>query len=266
MFHTHAGSPVNLAGSPRSGGRLVGLAIALLLLAGPGAAQVCERPLGSTTLPPNVLVDDSTLIGGMTLLVDCSPSFRASLDSLAVGGRMLRIATYAEVGHTAEMAAMVPGAYARVLAARGDSVYMMLVAVDVRLLATMTAIEGVGAADALLELAVILGHEIFGHVSPILVSGDFNDECPDHDEDGGSCSVSRENIIRAELGVPPRSAYTVLNLPSFVAVDRAAETYGSLGAHNHLQAYYRTAYDLPVDRLQGDDGRVRHSMVLGRVQ
>lgn len=101
---------------------------------------------------------------------------------------------------------------------------------------------GIAEQDVILDLAVVLVHEVFGHVIP------FTDQpvpvwpTPCRDPRGRragfatGCAVDRENVIRRELGLPERITYAHVEGPLLCALpgqtctdrERARGTGGDL--------------------------------------
>lgn len=58
----------------------------------------------------------------------------------------------------------------------------------------------------------ILIHEIWGHLTPILEAGDYTGKCPDPvpgQPARDACVMQRENALRRELGLKPRTEYSI---------------------------------------------------------
>jgi hypothetical protein len=73
------------------------------------------------------------------------------------------------------------------------------------------------------ELAVVLVHELYGHVLPLIATGVWPTPCPDPGWGRPAaelgCAGERENEIRAELGFPARARYGAVDLPFLCAGD-----------------------------------------------
>lgn len=90
---------------------------------------------------------------------------------------------------------------------------------------TEAAARAVGVSQETItrELAVVLAHEIYGHVVPSVTQRLYPSPCQDPNWEVGiheaGCAVERENIIRAEIGFPLRPRYLHLDLSFFCAVN-----------------------------------------------
>ena len=59
----------------------------------------------------------------------------------------------------------------------------------------------------------VLIHEIWGHMVPVLEAGDYSGKCEDpkrFQSVNQSCAMQRENALRRELGLPPRTHYSII--------------------------------------------------------
>jgi hypothetical protein len=70
-------------------------------------------------------------------------------------------------------------------------------------------------ADLDADLDRILAHEVYGHAVPYLIAGHMSGRCADplpHQAPVESCAIQRENKVRAELGLGPRTEYGLESL------------------------------------------------------
>jgi hypothetical protein len=65
------------------------------------------------------------------------------------------------------------------------------------------------------DLDRVLAHEVFGHALPYLIAGSVSGRCADPvagERPQDSCAITRENVIREELGLGRRSDAGVAGL------------------------------------------------------
>ena len=142
-----------------------------------------------------------------------SPTWRAGLDSLAATGFEVLVGEPGQVGVLVPaLARYEPQHLGEVIPLRrSDGVmYGVLVTVDVPKLREMAARMGQPARVVEADAALILVHEIYGHVVPLSRTRALADGCPDPapaEPALSSCAIVRENRIRAELGLPARDSY-----------------------------------------------------------
>ncbi len=87
---------------------------------------------------------------------------------------------------------------------------VVVVVVNLALLEGIHRRRGALPSEFNADLDRILLHEIYGHAVPYLLAGDLSGRCPDpkpHERAIDSCSIRRENAIRAELGLGRRTTY-----------------------------------------------------------
>ena len=186
--------------------------------------------------PPVVEVRDERLRTPLEVLLAGSPRVARALRGLGPDAR-IRVHSY----RTARLGRGVAGrfAYGYTQAFFGDGgvVDSVDVAVDWDGLVRAASSLDLDAAALRRDAAVLLGHELFGHAVPLLREGSWRGECRDILENGASCSVPRENAVRADLGVDLRPDYLLVCLAVSVlrdegiAVSRQAAEARCAGEH-----------------------------------
>jgi hypothetical protein len=94
--------------------------------------------------------------------------------------------------------------------ASGSRVDVVVVVVNLALLEGIHAGMGSLPAEFHADLDRVLVHEIFGHALPYLLVGDTSGRCADpgtRERAADACSIRRENVVRAELGLGRRVDY-----------------------------------------------------------
>lgn len=92
----------------------------------------------------------------------------------------------------------------------GAAIDVVLVVVNVELLETTHARLGTARTEFEADLERVLIHEVYGHAIPYLHRGDTSGRCADPERGQDplrSCSVRRENDVRAEAGLGLRTDY-----------------------------------------------------------
>jgi hypothetical protein len=191
--------------------------LTVLLLAQPLAAQ--RAPAGQDARMAVFVVQDASVATALRRIDASSRSWRAALDSVAVRGGSIVVATVRELTGVPEQFARAELAEAVPLPAPDSTVSTVMVVVNRELLDRMYAAAGGSRQERDADLMRILIHEIYGHAVPYLVAGHVRGACPDPVERGGrGCSINRENIVRAELRLGFRRSYDMngLALSSYV--------------------------------------------------
>jgi hypothetical protein len=194
---------------------LAGRALALGLL---GTAACAVLPAGAGKLPVpedigSVRVTDRLLAERVHSLQDRSPTWSAALDSLAGLRFQVLIGTPEQLGELVPSLSSYAGQHIGRMLPLGNRAGQLIgaaVLIDLAVMERMA--RAAGASRAMLEGDIdrILAHELYGHVLPLAIAGRPDRGCADPAPDEpavSSCSVRRENRIRAELGLPPRTTY-----------------------------------------------------------
>lgn len=219
------------------------VAIAILaLLASSGPVQ--GQAIGTVLLPKGpltpcypahgthrVLVHGERLQAAYDLLLARSPTFAAAVAAVETGGSMrVRIGYREQLFEAHERLLGEEGGGAALLA-DGDGFHPPgTILCEVRVVFFTEGLEeelvatGVSEEDVILDLAVVLVHEVFGHLIP------FADQpvpvwptpCRDPRHRWATlatgCAVDRENVIRRELGLPERVVYAHVDGPLLCAL------------------------------------------------
>lgn len=214
---------------------------ALLVMA--CAAPVSGQALGTVLLPTGTLrpctategthrvfVQGDRLQAAYDLLLKRSPSFAVAMDQVESSG-MLRV----RIGYRQH----VMRSHERLLGEERAAAVFLADAVGystgypqchVRVVVFTEALEeellraGVPEEAVVLDLALVLAHEVFGHLVPFAEQGVTVWPTPCRDPDRRAawrttgCAVDRENLIRRELGVPERATYARVDGPLLCAL------------------------------------------------
>ena len=174
----------------------------------------------------SIRVLDGLLRQRVGALAGQSPTWRAGLDSLRASGFEVVIAAPAQV--RAELPGMA-GYDARHLGEviplrdAAGTITGAVVTVDLPQLGALAKEAGLGAGEVAGDVDRILIHEVYGHVVPLAASRQISGGCPDPSPGESaltSCAIIRENRIRAELGLPPRTSYDLSGLALGAALSR----------------------------------------------
>ena len=210
------------------GGRRVALAVLAATFVGSasGFVESTTRWARERTGEDPIRVLDGLLQARMAALARQSPTWRAGLDSLRASGFEVVIAAPAQV--RAELPGM--GRYdarhlGEVIPIRDSAgtITGAVVTVDLPQLGALALEAGLGAAELAGDVDRILIHEVYGHVVPLAASRQISGGCPDPSPGESaltSCAIVRENRIRSELGLAPRTTYDLSGLALGAALSR----------------------------------------------
>ena len=196
-----------------------------LLAAGLQAGLPVREGNGSVEKVGPLLVADGMLAERTRSLALRSASWAAGLDSLeATGFRVLVSLPEQAPRLVPALAGYEPQHLGEVIPLRDNEGALIgaVVTVDVAALERMAARLGAQAGVVASDAERILIHEIYGHVVPLARTRRLADGCPDPspgEPATASCAIVRENLVRAELGLPARERY-----------DLSALTLGTLAA------------------------------------
>lgn len=90
-----------------------------------------------------------------------------------------------------------------------------VIMIDLARLRAMWRLTGLPRTALLRDIDRILIHELYGHVVPLARTRELAGGCPDpgpREPARSSCAIVRENRVRAELGIEPRTAYDLSGL------------------------------------------------------
>lgn len=220
LTHVHPLLPIGSDGPvPRSA--IVGALLCVGLLATgcastpstPTAAPAARDAAATVRIVPAILeVRDPRLLPALQELLAMSPRVAAALGTLDGAGR-IRVHTYESAGARSGAEGRFAYGYTQAYYGDGGRVDSVDVAIQWGRLERAAAALGMDAAELRRDIAVLLGHELFGHAVPLLAHGSLAGECTDVLPGGASCSVARENAVRADLGVAARPDYLLVCLP-----------------------------------------------------
>lgn len=199
------------------------LAVALSACAtttGPSIRTVGE-PL-TEVAEPGVRIVSPFLVQPYRLLLDRSPTFKTALTA-AMRGRDRAIIIGYEDDLRTQYHRLFPAGdnVARVypVAATGDVREAVVIALGTGAIEAAAMSLGYDRDLLVGDLALIIGHEIYGHILPVW-SG--QGECSDNPRIGKEtvgCAIDRENVIRRDLGVAARPDHATVDL-GFICVAR----------------------------------------------
>ena len=96
-----------------------------------------------------------------------------------------------------------------------------IVTVDLPQLGALLKEAGLGERELAGDVDRILFHELYGHVVPLAATRQISGGCPDPapgEPALSSCAIVRENRIRSELGLAPRTTYDLSGLAVGAAI------------------------------------------------
>lgn len=152
-----------------------------------------------------VVVYDVRLQAALTYLSEHSASFRSVLQRIEKDeGYVMTI----ERQYADEAIAQVGAQVLPPISGRGARVVVYTEVLEDKALE-----QGYALGDLTLDLALILGHEIYAHIVPAFEQGVdiLSNPCPDPGPMQYamySCALKRDNQLRRELGLEPRLDYT----------------------------------------------------------
>jgi hypothetical protein len=199
------------------------LTIVVLALCGltavPLSGQRRSAPAGQDVRMGVFVVSDVAVAEALLRLDGGSRSWRAALDSVALRGGSIVVATVRELSGVPEQFARAELAETMPVVAADSTVRTVMVVVNRELLDRMYRNAGAPWQERDADLMRILIHEVYGHAVPYLLAGHVRGSCPDPVERGArGCSINRENRVRAELRLGFRRSYDLngLALSSYV--------------------------------------------------
>lgn len=184
-----------------------------------GAHAAAPESGGLTAVTESVVVARHPLIrASLERLTERSPSWRAGLRLIQGRGRVA-IATADEVlvqdgNRRRPFEADVLGEVTPVVGPDGR-VSEVLVVVNLHLIEDRYRRRLSPPSELHADLDRVLAHEVFGHALPYLIAGSVSGRCADPvagERPQDSCAITRENVIREELGLGRRSDAGVAGL------------------------------------------------------
>jgi hypothetical protein len=212
---------------------------ALLFLA--LAADAAGQPRGTALLPDGtvrpcfptegthlVFVQGERLQAAYDLLMERSPAFAGAVAAIQTGNAMrIRIGYPRHVMRAHERLGGEDRGGAVFLADGGVFQPHGTILCGVRVVVFTERLEeellraGVPERSVVLDLALMIAHEVFGHLVPFAEQQIpvWPTPCRDPDHRRArritGCAVDRENLIRQELGIPERTSYAQVEGPLF---------------------------------------------------
>ena len=224
---------------------VIALSVTVLLAVGPihdsKAAQQAEWPNSDAGKPADAVAENSAPrdvleFGGVEILDDYlasriqrleqrSPRFREAMAAARVGRIPVVIGTTAQV--SARFADRITisdrlpyGQLGEFLVGRGTGspeIYFIAIRVPIDEIEKIPWRRGVLGSTARRwvdeTVDAVLIHEMWGHMVPVLEAGDYSGKCDDPKRFQSvekSCAMQRENALRRELGLAPRTHYPII--------------------------------------------------------
>lgn len=140
--------------------------------------------------------------------------WRQALEAVQAAGRRVLVVTPADVvmidANTRDRRTFDPGVLAEAIPIVDDDsseVPAVVIVVNLRLVQAIHDARLSVPRHFEADVDRILIHEIYGHAVPYLLAGDLSGQCADPrrgEPASSSCSIRRENAVRAELGLGHR--------------------------------------------------------------
>jgi hypothetical protein len=144
-----------------------------------------------------------------------SALWRQALDAVRAAGRRVLVVTPADVVmidvSTRDRLTLDPGVLAEAIPVVDDEsseVPVVVIVVNLRLVQAIHDARLSVPSHFEADVDRILIHEIYGHAVPYLLAGNLSGQCADPrrgEPASRSCSIRRENAVRAELGLGHRA-------------------------------------------------------------
>jgi hypothetical protein len=223
--------------------RVLAIGVVVFAILPPGRA-VHGQAIGTVVLPKGaigpcypahgahrIVVEGDRLRKAFDLAVERSPTFAAAVAAVEASGSM-RV----RIGYRDQLL----GAYERLAGEeRAGAAFLAdgrlfnppgTILCEVRVVFFTAPLEerlvqaGIAEDDVILDLALVLVHEVFGHLIPFTEQvvpvwpTPCRDPRPRQRAAATGCAVDRENTIRRELGVPERRSYAHVDGPLVCAL------------------------------------------------
>jgi hypothetical protein len=173
-----------------------------------------------------VVVAGERLEAAYDLLLDRSPTFAAAIQAIEAGGSMrVRIGYRQHVMRPFERLVNEERSGAAFLTEGllfqppGTILCEVRVVFFTEELEAELLRQGVPEEELVMDLALVLAHEVYGHLVPFTDQpapawpSPCRDPAPRHARTRTGCAVDRENVIREELGVRERTSYARVDGP-----------------------------------------------------
>lgn len=166
-------------------------------------------PLATPEPQSRIAVDDPRLREALAYLETHSSSFRSALQQLSLNREYI---VSIERKHVDEVSAQTGAQVVPLESAQGARVMVYTGVLEERALE-----RGYAPEELTIDLALILGHEIYAHIIPAFEQGVdvLSNPCPDphaRQHPLYSCALKRENRLRRELGLQPRTTHSSQDL------------------------------------------------------
>jgi hypothetical protein len=201
--------------------RFLVLAVTLLTVAPATVRAQTAVPEAAAGHLPVILTTNSTLQASLDRIAASSESWRQAVDAVAQTGRRVLVLTPDQVVVADPLSstrrAFDPSVLAEVgrVPGEGESVNVVLVVVNVALLEAVHRNRRSLPIELEDDVTAILVHEVYGHAFPLLLAGGESGHCADPaagQRAAEACSIRRENVVRAEMGLSRRSDYGLASL------------------------------------------------------
>lgn len=191
-------------------------AVGLTLVASPVHAQ----PASAGAAQP-FRTTNPVLRASLERISKGSPQWREAASQVAVSGRYAVILTSNQVRIAGGDARGREGfdptflAEAAPVVLADGQVQVVVVVINLELLEDTHWRKGSLVSEFEADLDRIVVHEVYGHAVPYLLAGSIAGRCSDPapgERAMNACSIQRENVIRAELGLGRRTDYGLADL------------------------------------------------------
>jgi hypothetical protein len=186
------------------------------------ATAATQSVQGQTPIQPvagaPLVTTNRTLLESLERISGGSPLWREAMKAVRDTGRHALVVTSTDVimtGRRSRYAAEDSLAEAIPVVDEASRITSVVVVVNLRLMQRLHDARLSVPRDFEADLDSILVHEVYGHAVPYLLAGSLSGQCADPKEDeapSSACSIIRENAVRAELGLRPRSDYGLSSL------------------------------------------------------
>jgi hypothetical protein len=164
---------------------------------------------------PAILTTSPAIQASLDRIASGSASWRHAMLAVSRSGRHVLVVTPDRVavaeGPNRRRVPFDPNVLAEVAHVPTDGpVDSVLVVVNVALVERLHRSKGSLPAEEEADLDRIVVHEVYGHAIPYLLAGGASGQCADPAAGrpaAESCSIERENVVRAELGLGRRTDY-----------------------------------------------------------
>jgi len=180
----------------------------------------------SVTETPNIMIVSEGLLPAYTLLIQQSAIFRAAVDELNQTGFEVVIGYHDDFEPSYRLPVLGGLAQVKPLFHDNNRLYGVHIVFYTRDMEASARAAGITIKTITRELAIILAHELYGHVVPAARVRMYPSPCADPAWEMASqekgCAVERENQIRNEIGFGERPRYGFVDLSFFCVSNEGA--------------------------------------------